>query len=198
MFSGIKAKNVAVTLLGSAILAFGLYHIHSFSGVTEGGVLGLTLLLHHWLGLSPAVSGLVLNLCCYALGWRVIGGDFVAYSLISGGGFSLFYAIFERFPPLFPGIAELPLLASILGAAFVGVGVGLCVRMGGAPGGDDALAMSLSKLTGAGIQWIYLASDLVVLLLSLSYIPVKKIVYSFLTVILSGQIIGLIAPKKPG
>ena len=198
MFSGIKVKNVAVTLLGSAILAFGLYHIHSFSGVTEGGVLGLTLLLHHWLGLSPAVSGLVLNLCCYALGWRVIGGDFVAYSLISGGGFSLFYAIFERFPPLFPGIAELPLLASILGAAFVGVGVGLCVRMGGAPGGDDALAMSLSKLTGAGIQWIYLASDLVVLLLSLSYIPVKKIVYSLLTVILSGQIIGLIAPKKPG
>ena len=198
MFSGIKAKNVAVTLLGSAILAFGLYHIHSFSGVTEGGVLGLTLLLHHWLGLSPAVSGLVLNLCCYALGWRVIGGDFVAYSLISGGGFSLFYAIFERFPPLFPGIAELPLLASILGAAFVGVGVGLCVRMGGAPGGDDALAMSLSKLTGAGIQWIYLASDLVVLLLSLSYIPVKKIVYSLLTVILSGKIIGLIAPKKPG
>lgn len=198
MFSGIKAKNVAVTLLGSAILAFGLYHIHSFSGVTEGGVLGLTLLLHYWLGLSPAVSGLVLNLCCYALGWRVIGGDFVAYSLISGGGFSLFYAIFERFPPLFPDIAELPLLASILGAAFVGVGVGLCVRMGGAPGGDDALAMSLSKLTGAGIQWIYLASDLVVLLLSLSYIPVKKIVYSLLTVILSGQTIGLIAPKKPG
>ena len=198
MFSGIKAKNVAVTLLGSAILAFGLYHIHSFSGVTERGVLGLTLLLHHWLGLSPAVSGLVLNLCCYALGWRVIGGDFVAYSLISGGGFSLFYAIFERFPPLFPGIAELPLPTSILGAAFVGVGVGLCVRMGGAPGGDDALAMSLSKLTGAGIQWIYLASDLVVLLLSLSYIPVKKIVYSLLTVILSGQIIGLIAPKQPG
>ena len=196
LFSRIQAKNVAVSLLGSAILAFGLYNIHSFSGVTEGGVLGLTLLLHHWTGLSPAISGLVLNLCCYFLGWRVIGGDFVAYSLVSGGGFSLFYAIFECFPPLFPGIAELPLLASILGASFVGVGAGLCVRMGGAPGGDDALAMSLSKLTGASIQWIYLASDLVVLLLSLSYIPVKKIVYSLLTVVLSGQIVGLIAPKK--
>ena len=102
MFSHIKAKNVAVSLLGSAILAFGLYNIHSFSGVTEGGVLGLTLLLHHWFGISPAASGLVLNLCCYYLGWRVIGGSFVAYSLISGGGFSLFYAVFERFPPLFP------------------------------------------------------------------------------------------------
>lgn len=196
MFSHIKAKNAAVSLLGSAILAFGLYNIHSFSGVTEGGVLGLTLLLHHWFGISPAASGLVLNLCCYYLGWRVIGGSFVAYSLISGGGFSLFYAVFERFPPLFPGIAGMPLLASILGAAFVGVGVGLCVRMGGAPGGDDALAMSLSRLTGLGIQWIYLISDLVVLLLSLSYIPVGRILYSLLTVVLSGQIIGLIAPKR--
>ena len=68
MFSRIKARNVAFSLLGSAILAFGLYHIHSFSGVTEGGILGLTLLLHHWFGFSPAVSGLVLNLCCYYLG----------------------------------------------------------------------------------------------------------------------------------
>ena len=192
MFSHIKAKNVAVSLLGSAILAFGLYNIHSFSGVTEGGVLGLTLLLHHWFGISPAASGLVLNLCCYYLGWRVIGGSFVAYSLISGGGFSLFYAVFERFPPLFPGIAGMPLLASILGAAFVGVGVGLCVRMGGAPGGDDALAMSLTHLTKIDIQWIYLASDLLVLTLSLSYIPFRRIIYSLLTVILSGQIIGLI------
>ena len=40
------------------------------------------------------------------------------------------------------------------------------------------------------------ASDLVVLLLSLSYIPAGKIVYSLLTVILSGQLIGLIAPKN--
>ena len=33
-------KKCAITLLGSFILAFGLYHVHSISGVTEGGVLG--------------------------------------------------------------------------------------------------------------------------------------------------------------
>ena len=43
-------KKCLVTLLGSCILAFGLCHIHALSGVTEGGQLGLTLLLHHWLG----------------------------------------------------------------------------------------------------------------------------------------------------
>lgn len=34
-------------------------------------------------------------------------------------------------------------------------------------------------------------SDLVVLLISLTYIPVSRITYSLLTVVLSGQIIGL-------
>ena len=46
------------------------------------------------------------------------------------------------------------------------------------------------------IQWIYLASDMTVLLLSLSYIPLRRILYSLLTVILSGQIIGLTATVK--
>lgn len=196
MFSRFKPGKVLLALLGSAILAFGLYHIHSLSGVTEGGVLGLTLLLHHWFHISPALSGLLLNAACYLFGWRVLGKNFVLLSAVAGGGFSVFYWICEQFPPLWPGISAHPLIASVAGALFVGLGVGLSVRAGGAPGGDDALAMGLSKLTGVKLQWIYLASDLSVLLLSLSYIPLRRIAYSLLTVILSGQLIGLVAGKK--
>lgn len=181
-----------VSILGSAILAFGLYNIHSVSGVTEGGMLGLTLLLQHWFDISPSLSGLFLNGVCYLLGWRSLGGRFVVYSLISTGGFSLAYKICELFPPIYPEIANMPLVASVVGALFVGVGAGICVRAGGAPSGDDALAMSLSRIFKIKIQWVYLASDITVLLLSLSYIPLKKIAYSLLTVVLSGQIIGLI------
>ena len=90
----------------------------------------------------------------------------------------------------------MPLLASIAGALFIGVGAGLCVRAGGATSGDDALAMSLNHLTKIPIQWLYLISDLLVLGLSLSYIPVKRIGYSLLTVILSGQLIGWIQKIK--
>lgn len=192
MFSHIKFKKCLLALLGSAILAFGLYNIHSFSGVTEGGVLGATLLLKHWFDISPAVSGFVLNFACYFLGLKVLGKEFIAYSVVAGGGFSAFYYIFERFGPIWPQLAEMPLIASILGAIFVGVGVGLSVRAGGAPGGDDALAMSISHITKLDIRWIYLISDFIILALSLSYIPLHKLVYSLLTVILSGQIIGIV------
>lgn len=194
----ISSQDWLLLLGGSAVLSFGLYQVHSISGVTEGGVLGLTLLLNHWLELSPAVSSLVLNAVCYLLGWRTLGRGFIVRSIVAGGAFSLFYAVFEQFPILFPQLAQHPLLAAIIGALFVGVGVGLCVRAGGAPGGDDALSMSLEHITHIPIQWIYLASDLIVLTLSLSYIPLGRILYSLLTVVLSGQLIGIVqrAGKK--
>ena len=148
--------DTLVSIFGSAFLAFGLYNVHALSGVTEGGVLGLTLLLDHWFSISPAVSGAILNVLCYAMGWK------------------------------------------LLGAVLVGTGAGVCVRAGGAPGGDDALAMSVSHVTGWGVERVYLLSDLLVLLLSLTYIPARRIGFSLLTVILSGQIIGLIQkiPRK--
>lgn len=188
----LKFSNFLIAFLSSALQAFGMYNIHALSDITEGGVLGAVLLIDHWLHISPAVSGFVLNAACYLLGWRTLGKEFIAYSLIAACGFSSAYWVCEQFPPLWPEIAGYPLLAAIIGALFIGIGAGLCVRAGGATSGDDALAMSLSHITKIPIQWVYLVSDLTVLGLSLTYIPVRKIIYSLLTVVLSGQIIGWI------
>ena len=187
-----KLSNCIIAFLCSALQAFGIYHIHALSGVTEGGVLGAVLLIQHWLGISPALSGFLLNGACYLLGWRTLGKTFIGYSLVAALGFSLSYRICELFPPLWPEIVNYPLAASLLGALFIGIGAGVCVRIGGATCGDDALAMSLSYILKQPIERIYLVSDLTVLLLSLSYIPFRRIGFSLITVILSGQIIGLI------
>lgn len=197
-FPSLKLSHCLIAFFSSAFQAFGMYNIHALAGVTEGGIFGLILLLDHWLSLSPAISSFFLNSACYLLGWRTLGKKFIAYSVIATCGYSISYAVCELFPPLWPAIATLPLLASILGALFIGIGAGLCVRVGGATSGDDALAMSLSTILKLPIERIYLISDLIVLVLSLSYIPLSKIAYSLLTVILSGQIIGLIQkiPQK--
>lgn len=192
----LEKRKVLLCIAGSAILSFGLYNIHALSGVTEGGILGMTLLLQHWLHLSPSVTGFIMNALCYIIGWRMLGISFVKYSIIAGGGFSLFYAIFEQFPPLFPALANMPFAAALLGALFVGIGVGLCVRAGGAPGGDDALAMSICKATGWDIRVAYLTSDLIVLLLSATYLDWKRLAFSLMTVLLSGQIIGFVQDFK--
>ncbi len=192
----VTLPRVLLSILGGAILAFGLYNIHAPSGITEGGILGLILLLDHHLAISPALSSLLLNLLCYGFGIRVLGKEFLFYSLLSGGSFSLFFALCERFPPLFPFLYDKPLLCALLGAVFIGVGVGLCVRCGGAPSGDDAFSMAASRLLKVDIRFCYLFSDLLVLGLSFTYIPPVKLLYSLLTVILSGQLVGLMQPKR--
>lgn len=185
-----------IAFLSSAFQAFGMYNVHALSNVTEGGVLGLVLLIDHWTNLSPAVSGFILNAACYILGWRTLGKEFIGYSVIAAAGFSIGYAVCELFPPLWPEIAHYPLLAAFVGAQFIGIGAGVCVRIGGATCGDDALAMSLSHIMKQPIERIYLVSDLTVLGLSLSYIPMNQIIYSLFTVVLSGQIIGWIQKIK--
>ena len=185
-------RNILFSLLGSGILAFGIYHVHAISGVTEGGTLGLTLLLEHWFSLSPAWTSLILNGACYWLGIRTLGRQFLLCSILSAAGFSASYALLERFPRLWPELSQMPLLAAILGALFVGFGIGLCVRAGGAPTGDDALAMSLSARLRLPIEQVYLVTDMTVLTLSLSYLSPARIACSLLTVILSGRIIGIV------
>ena len=192
IFRDISFKKCLCVLLGSIILAFGMYNIHSVADVTEGGTLGLTLFLEHWFDISPSVSGFILNVICYAVGLGVLGRKFIIYSAVATGSFSVAYRICEFFPPVWPDIYAYPLIASVLGAVFVGVGVGICIAIGGAPSGDDAIAMSVSKRFKVKIQLVYLVSDLTVLGMSLSYIPFSRIIFSLITVILSGQIIGYI------
>ena len=192
MFKEIKIKYCIVAMLSSAFLAFGLYHIHSLSGVTEGGVIGLNLLLDHWFHISPSITNFIANVICYTLGWKLLGRKFIIYSAVATISFSISYFIFEQFDPLWPQLINTPLLASVLGALFVGIGTGLCVKVGGAAAGDDALAMCISHVFKIKIEWAYLFTDLLVLGFSLSYIPITRICYSLLTVALSGKIIGLI------
>lgn len=196
MLPKLKPINCLLAFFASGFQAFGIYNIHAVADVTEGGVLGATLLLHHWFGISPAWSSFILNALCFLLGLKVLGKPFIAYSFLAALGYSTGYFVCERFPPLWPEIAAYPLLAALLGAAFIGIGAGLTVRAGGATTGDDALAMSISHLMKIPIQNVYLVSDLTVLVLSLTYIPFRRIAYSLLTVILSGQLIGLIQPKR--
>ena len=192
MFRSLTPKSVFLSLLGSSILAFGLYHIHSFSGVTEGGQLGLALLLDHWFHISPAISTAVVNGICYWVGWRLLGKSFIAHSAVATGGFSLIYWICQQFPPLWPNLAQHPLVAAVAGAFFVGVGCGLCVRVGGAACGDDGLAMSISNKLNIKIEHVYFFIDFVILALSLSYIPMRRILYSLVTVMISSKIVGIV------
>ena len=198
MAEALTWKRMVCILLGAAICSFGIHNIHHQVGITEGGVIGTMLLINHWLGISPAVITPILDIACYLLAFRYLGARMIGISAVSTLSVSLFYKIWEQFPPMLPDLSGLPLLAAVLGGVFVGVGVGLIVRQGGSSGGDDALALTISHLTHWRLSRAYLFTDLTVLGLSLSYLPVSRIGFSLVTVTVSSLLIDWIQTARLG
>ena len=114
---GFTLARAGLILLGAAIASFGLYNIHQQSGITEGGVLGTVLLLHHWLGWPASVITPVLDISCYLLALKVLGTDFIKWSVASTLCVSGFFRLWECWPPMLPDLSGHPLLAAVLGAA---------------------------------------------------------------------------------
>ena len=196
LWDGFSLEKIVLIMLGAAIASFGLHNIHQQTNITEGGVLGMVLLLNHWLEVSPSIITPILDLTCYGLAYKYLGSRFIKISIVSTVSISAFFKLWEQFPPMLPDLSPYPLLAAILGGCFVGIGVGLIVRQGGSSGGDDALALVISKATRWRIARAYLFTDLTVLCLSLSYIPLKRIAFSLVTVTLSSFIIDFLQNPK--
>ena len=189
LMDGLTFKKILLIFLGAMICTFGIHNIHQRTNITEGGVIGLMLLVEHWLKISPAYITSILDIICYLLAFKFLGGNFIKISIISTVFVSGFYKIWELFPPMLPDLSAHPLIASVLGGIFVGAGVGLIVRQGGSSGGDDALALTISHISHWKLSRSYLFTDVAVLLLSLTYIPVMRIVFSFISVTISSYLI---------
>ena len=110
--------------------------------------------------------------------------------------FLILYLGIKNIPYLLPDLSHNLLLATIIGGILVGIGCGFVVKSSGACGGDDSLALILSKITKLNISISYFVLDLIVIFMSLSYLNGMNIIYSLLTAITSSFIIGLIYNKK--
>ena len=185
-------KSILLIMIGATILSFGSYNFNYQNNVTEGGVLGLLLLLQHVFNISPSVTSLVIDFSLFAIGSKFFGKKFLLYSILSTTTFSSTYKIWEKIGFLVPSFTNNMLIASILAGVGVGIGVGLVVRGGGASGGDDVIALLGNKLLKLKVNHVYLVTDAIVLLMSLVYLDIKQVFFSIIAVTISGKIISIL------
>lgn len=190
MYDRRSLKDISLILIGSTILAFGVYNFYYLNSITEGGVLGIILLLKNIFGFDVSIAGAILDIALLIMGFKMFGKKFFVYSVGASVGFSVLYDIFETVGPLVPQMGMFT--SAVLGGLSVGIGCGIMMRVGCASGGDDALAMIISKVTSLKLSTVYLITDGVVLLLSVSYIPAVQLLYSIVAVLISGKTIDFI------
>ena len=186
-------------ILGSMIEAFTVVNIHIPSQITEGGILGLALLSYKTFGINPSILSPIMDVICIVIGINIFGKEFLRKTLLASILFSIFYKIFSLMGPIIPNLYSYPILAALIGGIGIGIGCGLVVSQGGASGGDDALALVISNKAKINISYAYLLMDVIVLLMSLTYIPFTRLIYSLITTTVSSVLVGQfeINPSSP-
>ncbi|WP_261381215.1 YitT family protein [Paenibacillus cremeus] len=183
-------------LLGTAIYAFGLHYFIIPNELMEGGITGISLLLHYIFGLPPSVTSLIMNFPLFYLGWRVLGKSSMLYTIIGTVSVSFFLWVMELLIQkglIVPFRTEHDYFLVTAYAGFtVGTGLGIVFRYGGTTGGADILARIAQKLKGWSMGQIILCIDGVVIGSSILFIPKEKILYTFVAVFIASKMIDII------
>lgn len=177
--------------LGTAIYAFGFVNFNMANHLAEGGVAGITLIIHYLFGFDPAYSTLLINLPLFIIGARILGRKSMVLSLYGTLTMSAFLWIWQRVPISIDLNGDI-LIAALLAGLCAGLGSGLVFRFGGTTGGTDIVARVLEKTMGFQLGQTLLAVDILVLLASLSYITIQNMMYTLIASFVFTQVITLI------
>jgi uncharacterized membrane-anchored protein YitT (DUF2179 family) len=181
---------------GTAIYAFGLQYFILPNLLMEGGVTGVAILLNYSLAIPVSISTLIINLPLFLLGWRQLGRGPMIYTLGGVVLLSAFLWIMENLVQLgwlIPFQTEQDFILVVLYAGVtLGIGLGLVFRAGGTTGGVDIIARIIHRLRGWSMGQIILTFDVIILGLSLLFIPKEKVLYTLVTVFIASKIIDFI------
>ncbi|OJG97978.1 YitT family protein [Enterococcus termitis] len=172
-------KDVLLILAGTCLYAFGLVTFNIANDLAEGGVTGITLILRALFQIDPAYSTLIINIPLILIGGKVLGKHSFYYTILGTVSLSVFLWLWQRFP-IEVNLDHDLLIASLLAGLAAGIGSGFVYRVGGTTGGTDVIARILEKHYGVSMGRSLLIFDILVLVLSLSYIDVKRMMYTLI------------------
>ncbi|MYL41993.1 DUF2179 domain-containing protein [Virgibacillus massiliensis] len=189
---GLKIKNIAFILFGSAIFSFGIVHFNMQHNLGEGGFTGITLLLYFLWEWDPAITNIILNIPLFLIGWKFLGRNTFIYSIIGTGAVSLFLSIFQVKPFAIHLESDMTLVALFAGV-FIGIGLGIIFRFGGTTGGVDIIARLVNKYVGWSMGRTMFLFDFVVIMTSVfAILDLKQGMYTLVAVYIGARVIDFI------
>lgn len=169
-------KDILITMCGVLLAAIALKGFLVPNHFFDGGITGISLLIHEIYHLNLALVILVLNLPLIAVSYFTVGKQFCFRTTLS----ALMLGICLVLLPDFVLTAD-KLLISIFGGVFLGMGVGLVMRSGAALDGIEVLALYTIKRTAFTITEIIMAINVVIFAIAAFSFGVETALYSILT-----------------
>ncbi|MEP6467336.1 MAG: YitT family protein [Parafilimonas sp.] len=174
--SEFRLSDILLMLVGALIAGFALKGFLLPNDFLDGGVTGISLLIHSVYHLNFSLVLVVVNIPLIILAVYSINKKFAVKTLIS----IICVSLFAHFLP-YPVITTDKLLISIFGGFFAGVGMGLTIRAGSAMDGIEVLAVYTFKRSGFTMSEIILAINAIIFIIAASHFGIEKALYSMLT-----------------
>ncbi len=189
-----KAKKIileiAGTIIGSAIMAFGIGEFLLPNHLSSGGVSGIATITYYLLKIPMGTMIIIINIPLFILAGYRIGKEFFLNSVIGTVSLSLFIDILDKYPP----VTTDRLLASIYGGAIIGIGTAIILKFGSSTGGTE-LAANIIKTYNRHLsisQYLTIIDVTIVLLNVIFFNQIEIGLYSAIAIYLYGKMVDII------
>ena len=182
--------EIGGTILGSAIMAFGISLFLLPNQLSSGGVSGLATIAYYIFHFSMGAVILAINVPLFIFSIFKLGKEFFIKSIIGTFSLSAFIDLFEQLNPL----TQDKFLACIYGGIITGLGSAIILKAHSSTGGSELISNLLKKFK-PNIRMSYVIMIFDIIVVSLNIIFLKKIeigLYSAIAIYLMGKIIDIV------
>ena len=169
-------KNIALNLVGVVLITLALKGFMIPNKFLDGGIIGISILVHEITKWPFGVLVLVLNIPFLFIGNRMLGKTFAFQSLLT----FVLIAVSMTFLDVDPVTSD-PLLIALFGGCLIGVGMGLCIRSGSTADGVEILALVTIKKIGLNIAEVIFAMNTLLFLAAAWSFGISTALYSIVT-----------------
>lgn len=177
-----------VMFLGAILIAAGSNFFLIPHQILSTGVSGLAMLTGYFTDWNIGIMYFVYNAPILITGWFILGRRFVLNSIVSVVAVTWLMQVLPVYH-----LNDDPILASVAGGCFIGVGAGLSLRFGGSSGGFDIVASIVSRYRDIQLGMFIIALNAGIIV-ALGYLKDNwdLALYSMLSVFITGKAMDLI------
>ena len=183
-----KLLNLVFIIVGNILIALAVNTLILENNIIIGGTSGIGNVLNYYFQIPVSLSVGVLNVVLFLIGLFFMGKKFAMTTLISTFLFPIVLQFFETHV-MFHHYLDDPLLAAILAACLVGVGIGLILKANASTGGVDILAILLNKKFGFPVHIVLNCIDLSILVLQFTFNDTTHVIYGVMIVMITAVVL---------
>ncbi|QNR06724.1 YitT family protein [Macrococcoides canis] len=150
-----KSKRFMFITIGAILMAIALELFLVPNKLLDGGIVGISIMVSHFLKLPIGLFIFILNIPFFYLGYKQIGKTFALSTLYGIGVLSIGTTLLHPVP----AFADEKFLVTIFGGVILGLGVGLVIRYGGSLDGTEILAILINNKTPFSVGEIVMVNN---------------------------------------